>query len=84
MREMKDRNEYLVHFPSLLGLAKKLRLEMIEIVNFIDFYEDHRKSHEASLMEIMGWTKKSKKLFPNQLELIGCISFTPLSLLTRD
>jgi hypothetical protein len=71
MREMEDRTQYLVHFPTLLQLARKLQLEMVEIVNFIDFYEDHKKSHEAALTEIMGWTKTNKKLFPNQLELIG-------------
>jgi hypothetical protein len=71
MREMEDRKQYLVHFPTLLQLAKKLQLEMVEVVNFIDFYEDHKKSHEGALTEIMGWTKTNKKLFPNQLELIG-------------
>lgn len=71
MREMEDRKQYLVHFPTLLQLARKLQLEMVEVVNFIDFYEDHKKSHEAALTEIMGWTKTNKKLFPNQLELIG-------------
>lgn len=50
-----------------------MQLEMIEIVNFIDFYEDHKKSHEVSLVEIMGWNKKSQKLVPNQLELIGML-----------
>ena len=73
MREMEDRKQYLVHFPTLLQLAKKLQLEMVEVVNFIDFYEDHKKSHEAALTEIMGWTKTNKKLFPNQLELIGTL-----------
>ncbi len=31
--------DYMVHFPTLLKLAKKEGLEMMEITNFLEFFE---------------------------------------------
>ena len=70
-----DKIEYLVHFPTLLQLARKVGLEMVDISNFLNFYEDYKKTYEPQLVEIMGWGKTERKMIDNQLELIGTLFF---------
>jgi len=62
--------EYLVHFPSLLKLAKEYNLQMITIQNFQEFYEDHRKNYGDKL-KALGVLDKKAKIQQNQMEIIG-------------
>mmetsp|Transcript_11555 Transcript_11555/g.35321 ORF Transcript_11555/g.35321 Transcript_11555/m.35321 type:complete len:273 (+) Transcript_11555:36-854(+) len=47
IKDFDQRREYLVHFPTLLDAAKKHGLRMVEMSNFQDFWDEHRKlSHD--------------------------------------
>jgi len=63
--------DYLVHFPTLLRLAKKHGLEMIEITNFLEFFEDHNKAFDHYLKKLNVLEKDKKSLNPGQAEIIG-------------
>ncbi len=65
--------EYLVHFPTLLRLTERLGFEMIEMMNFQEFYEDHRNNHVRSLIDcgVIENAKHKKSLHPDQFDLIG-------------
>lgn len=63
-------NEYLVHFPSLIKLAKEYDLQMLGITNLNEFYEDNRKNYADKLKAMAVLDKKGKILAP-QMEIIG-------------
>jgi len=63
-------NEYLVHFPSLLKLANLHGLNMLEIANLLEFYEDNRKNHFDHLKNLKVMNSQGK-FEPQQKELIG-------------
>lgn len=68
--ETSDPTEYMVHFPTLLQIAKQFHLEMIEITNFQEFYEDY-KANFSTLLKSMAVLDKKGKIIPEQMDLIG-------------
>ena len=65
-----------MHFPTLLELAKAVDLEMIEITNFNEFYEDNRHNH-AHLLKKLSVLNSAHKLEREQQEIIGTTPFPP-------
>ncbi|KAJ7518593.1 hypothetical protein O6H91_20G000100 [Diphasiastrum complanatum] len=59
-------NQLLVHFPSLIRLAKECDLEYIEIQNLLDFYEDCRNTFLDALRNSCGTFVDAKGRLPNQ------------------
>eukprot|EP01116_Phalansterium_solitarium_P005542 TRINITY_DN17305_c0_g1_i1.p1 TRINITY_DN17305_c0_g1~~TRINITY_DN17305_c0_g1_i1.p1 ORF type:complete len:283 (-),score=98.93 TRINITY_DN17305_c0_g1_i1:14-862(-) len=61
---------YLIHFSSFIQAAAQAGLQMIEITNLNDFYEDHRKNHVEQLKQ---WkvTNSKGQIDPSQKEIIG-------------
>ncbi|KAL6078775.1 hypothetical protein QOT17_001405 [Balamuthia mandrillaris] len=66
-----DQHHYLVHFPTLLALADQHGLEMIEISNYLDIYEDQRYNYASLLKGMAVYDRKNNSILPTQLELIG-------------
>jgi len=48
-----EKTEYLVHFPTLVEMAKESDLQMLQIDNFREFYEDHRKVSQDLLNSVL-------------------------------
>lgn len=44
---------YLVHFPTLVERAKEVGLRMVEIANFREFWDEHRKTSQDLLSTII-------------------------------
>jgi len=65
-----QQQEYLIHFPSFVRAAESVGLNMLEITNLIDFYEDHKKNY-AELLKSLGVLTKQGKIEPQQKDLIG-------------
>jgi len=63
-----NHNGYLIHFPSLMKIARELGLVMLEITNFLEFYEDNRKTHQDKLKTVL---QKEQKLMTTQHEIIS-------------
>jgi len=47
-----DIEEYLVHFPSLIRIAREYQLEMVEIVNMLDLLEENVKKFSDVLKQL--------------------------------
>lgn len=60
----------LVHFASLIRLARQHRLRFVEATNLLDFYEDHKRAHAVALKQsgVLGPQGKGKI---EQADLIG-------------
>jgi len=63
--------EYLVHFPSFIRLAKEVGLVMLEISNFVEFHEDNKKNYADTLRSMGVYIPKSNHLIPIQKDIIG-------------
>jgi hypothetical protein len=63
----------LVHFASLIRLARTHRLRFVEATNLLEFYEDHKRAHAVALKQsgMLGPQGKGKI---EQADLIGMYS----------
>ncbi|PRP80722.1 hypothetical protein PROFUN_11595 [Planoprotostelium fungivorum] len=68
-----DVTEYLVHFPTLIKKCAENGLEMLEISNLLEFYEDNKRNYYDRLKE-MKVLLKDGRLDPLQKDLIGMYS----------
>jgi len=59
-----------VHFPTLIKLAQDIGMNMLEITNLCEFYEDNRK-HYAEHLKTTVLINKQGKIEPAQKDLIG-------------
>jgi len=62
-------SHYLVHFPSLIRLAREVGLQMLSLCNYNEFFDDNRKNYHDVLKTMKVLTKHVQKLEPNQKEL---------------
>eukprot|EP01052_Picozoa_sp_SAG31_P031629 SAG31_NODE_3371_length_4353_cov_3.023507_4_plen_263_part_00 len=77
-RDPKDPNQwatgvrqFLVHFPSLLRLAREVGLQCVTLSNFHEFFEDYRQLYGNMLAKLgVLQTERDKQLDKEQLELI--------------
>jgi mRNA (guanine-N7-)-methyltransferase len=67
-----DTLHYLIHFPTLLRIAKQFQLRMIEITNANEFYEENKRIYNDSLKQ-WGVLQKSYKFkfLPEQRDVLG-------------
>jgi len=63
-----NHNGFLIHFSSFMKIARELGLIMLEITNFLEFYEDNRKIHSDKLKTVL---QKEQKLMETQHEIIS-------------
>ncbi|XP_010426835.1 PREDICTED: mRNA cap guanine-N7 methyltransferase 2-like isoform X2 [Camelina sativa] len=70
--ETASEDHCLVHFPSLIRLAREAGLEYVEIQSLTDFYDDNR-AHTGSLLMNAGpnLVDPRGKLLPRALDLLG-------------
>ncbi|XP_024013496.1 mRNA cap guanine-N7 methyltransferase 2 isoform X2 [Eutrema salsugineum] len=62
----------LVHFPSLIRLAREAGLEYVEIQNLTDFYDDNRAQFATLLMNAgPNFVDPRGKLLPRAFDLLG-------------
>jgi len=65
-----ESTEFLVHFPTLIKMCAENGLEVLEICNLLEFYEDNRRNYYDRLKELKVLLKHGK-LDPAQRDLIG-------------
>ena len=58
----------LVHFPSFISVARSVGLQLIELKNFRDVYEEHQEHYADRIA-----AANLQQLHHNQLELIGLL-----------
>jgi mRNA (guanine-N7-)-methyltransferase len=62
----------LVHFPSLIRLAREAGLEFVEIQSLTDFYDDNRAQFASLLMNAgPNFVDPRGKLLPRAFDLLG-------------
>jgi len=59
----------LVHFPSFINVARSVGLQLVEMKNFREFYEEHQEQYEDKIA-----AANLQQLHHSQLELIGMFS----------
>ncbi|KAF8052903.1 hypothetical protein N665_1492s0007 [Sinapis alba] len=65
-------NHCLVHFPSLIKLAREAGLEYVEIQSLTDFYDDNRAQFGSLLMNAgPNFVDPRGKLLPRAFDLLG-------------
>ncbi|KAL8247539.1 hypothetical protein R6Q59_008755 [Mikania micrantha] len=65
----------LVHFPSLIRLAREAGLEYVEIQNLLEFYDDNRAQFSGMLLEAgHGLVDPRGRLLPKFYDVLGCLS----------
>lgn len=66
-------SQCLVHFPSLIRLAREAGLEYIEIQNLTDFYDDNRQQFAGMLQDGTGHTLVDVRgrLLPRSYDVLG-------------
>ncbi|PIN19360.1 mRNA (guanine-N(7)-)-methyltransferase [Handroanthus impetiginosus] len=63
---------YLVHFPSLIRLAREAGLEYVEIQNLTDFYDDYRVQLGGMLMDSgHNLVDQRGRLLPRSYDILG-------------
>mmetsp|Transcript_27022 Transcript_27022/g.38076 ORF Transcript_27022/g.38076 Transcript_27022/m.38076 type:complete len:284 (-) Transcript_27022:1274-2125(-) len=65
-----DIEEYLVHFPSLIRLAREFQIEMVEIINLLDFLEENAKKF-ADIFKSLNVLGPKGKFEQNQKDVVG-------------
>jgi len=66
-----DSDEYLVHFPTFIHLAKDNGFKMLEIVNLLDFYDEYKVIYGAQLKSLGVVDKKHPKMLNSQQEILS-------------
>ncbi|KAJ9540220.1 hypothetical protein OSB04_026726 [Centaurea solstitialis] len=67
----------LVHFPSLIRLAREAGLEYVEIQNLLEFYDDNRAQFSGMLVEAgHGLVDPRGRLLPKFYDVLGCLYTT--------
>lgn len=62
----------LVHFPSLIRLAREAGLEYVEIQNLLEFYDDNRAQFSGMLLEAgHGLVDPRGRLLPKFYDVLG-------------
>ncbi|MFS7938299.1 putative mRNA (guanine-N(7)-)-methyltransferase [Helianthus anomalus] len=62
----------LVHFPSLISLAREAGLEYVEIQNLLEFYNDNRAQFSEMLLEAgHGLLDPRGSLLPKFYDILG-------------
>ncbi|KAI5648498.1 hypothetical protein M9H77_34503 [Catharanthus roseus] len=63
----------LVHFPSLLRLAREAGLEYVELQNLTDFYDDNRAQFASMLQDAAGYNLVDGRgrLLPRSYDILG-------------
>ncbi|CAI9273132.1 unnamed protein product [Lactuca saligna] len=62
----------LVHFPSLIRLAREAGLEYVEIQNLLEFYDDNRAQFSGMLLEAgHGLVDPRARLLPKFYDVLG-------------
>ncbi|KAI4330304.1 hypothetical protein MLD38_028602 [Melastoma candidum] len=70
--EISGENHCLVHFPSLIRLAREAGLEYIEIQNLTEFYDDNRSIFSGILAgSISNFVDPRGRLLPRSYDLLG-------------
>ncbi|XP_010529027.1 PREDICTED: mRNA cap guanine-N7 methyltransferase 2 [Tarenaya hassleriana] len=65
-------NHFLVHFPSLIRLAREAGLEYVEIQNLTEFYDDNRTQFASMLMNAgPNFLDPRGRLLPRPFDLLG-------------
>lgn len=72
-----DIEEFLVHFPSLIRLAHEYQIEMVEIVNLLDFLEENAKkfSDVFKQLQVLGPKGKFEQIQKDVVGLYTCFVF---------
>ena len=76
-KELKS-NLYLVHCPTFIKLCREVGLDLIEIQNIQDFYEENRKLHEITLKKILNGIKP-KPIHLSRLSLFSSFVFQKIA-----
>ena len=58
---------YLVHCPTFIQICAKYGLMVLEIQNYVDFYEENRQFHDITLKKMMG----ALKIHSHHLQRLG-------------
>jgi hypothetical protein len=66
------KEEYLIHFPSFIKIAKENGFEIINLSNFSTVFEDYKEIYFDQLKAFNVFTKEKKTL--NQLDMIELFS----------
>ncbi|KAI3864882.1 hypothetical protein MKX03_031557 [Papaver bracteatum] len=62
----------LVHFPSLIRLAREVGLEYVEIQNLTEFYEDNRAQFAGMLHNVSpNFVDPRGRLLPRSIDILG-------------
>eukprot|EP01100_Stratorugosa_tubuloviscum_P000954 TRINITY_DN1211_c0_g2_i1.p1 TRINITY_DN1211_c0_g2~~TRINITY_DN1211_c0_g2_i1.p1 ORF type:complete len:294 (+),score=124.51 TRINITY_DN1211_c0_g2_i1:62-883(+) len=70
IKDVQKKTEYLVHFPSLIRIAKLVGFEVLEISNFCEFYEENKWNY-IDYLNALRVLDKENEINPNQIEIIG-------------
>ncbi|KAL7108051.1 hypothetical protein ACP275_06G091000 [Erythranthe tilingii] len=70
--DMSAETHYLVHFPSLLRLAREAGLEHVEIQNLTEFYDDNRAQLAGMLVDAgHNLVDQRGRLLPRSYDVLG-------------
>ena len=67
-------NLFLVHCPTFIRICREMGLDLIEIQNIQDFYEENRKVHETTLKKCLAGSKP-KSVHLSRLNLFASFIF---------
>jgi len=71
MEGLEDQIGFLVHFPSLIKIARETKLKMLDISNFNQFYEDRKRQNAELLSKMNVFTKTHPNFHQDQKTVIG-------------
>ena len=70
MTGLEDSIGYLVHFPSLVRICRENKLKMLDIGNFVSYYEERRKHYSEHLHKLGVLSKQFPTLANEQKSVV--------------
>eukprot|EP01129_Flabellula_baltica_P013404 TRINITY_DN6203_c0_g1_i1.p1 TRINITY_DN6203_c0_g1~~TRINITY_DN6203_c0_g1_i1.p1 ORF type:complete len:295 (+),score=50.95 TRINITY_DN6203_c0_g1_i1:48-887(+) len=69
--EFKSQRYYMIHFPTLIRIAREYGLEMVTLMNCLDFFEDFKIHYEDMLIKLGVFSPDKKQIHTFQREAIN-------------